>query len=83
MLKFFRRGATFIQGGTSIPESRVGTLIDKQPIVLLSRYLYFAIQAYKGTHFSFTNICVQNNHKHLQNNSVARNSKQTCNTTSK
>ena len=24
MLKFFRRGATFIQGGTSIPESRVG-----------------------------------------------------------
>ena len=23
MLKFFRRGATFIQGGTSIPESRV------------------------------------------------------------
>ena len=23
MLKYFRRGATFIQGGTSIPESRV------------------------------------------------------------
>ena len=26
MLKFLRRGATFIQGGTSIPESRVERL---------------------------------------------------------
>ena len=37
MLKFFRRGTTFIQGGTSIPESRVSSwlFVDYLPCCFL------------------------------------------------
>ena len=47
MLKSFRRGATFIQGGTSIPESRAYEKLDKfKYLIVAQNYFFFELLIY-------------------------------------
>ena len=52
MLKYFRRGATFIQGGTSIPESRVYNFLASLEYDLGFIPFYFTIGYMFGERFT-------------------------------